>query len=298
MSESHKLPSDLSDVVRRAIAEDVGSGDVTAGLIPPGTTARAILSVREDAVLCGTAWFDEVFAQLSRKVRVIWDKAEGEGILDGDRVCRIEGPAGAILTGERTALNFLQCLSGIATVARRYAAAVEGTPARVLDTRKTLPGLRLAQKYAVRCGGCANHRMGLYDAVLLKENHIVAAGSVSSAVSRARRSHPGLKIEVEVESLEELEQGLEAGADWIMLDNFAIEQIGPAVALAAGRAKLEISGNVDLDGVRSLARTGVDFISVGALTKHVRAIDFSLRFVDRDPDGGRPCPNESAREVY
>jgi nicotinate-nucleotide pyrophosphorylase (carboxylating) len=264
--------------VRRALAEDVGTGDLTAALVPAGARADAIIVTREPAVLSGVPWADEVFRQLDDRVRIDWDAFDGERIAAGQRLCRIAGPARPVLTGERTALNFLQTLSGTATVARRYADAVAGTTCRILDTRKTLPGLRDAQKYAVRCGGCDNHRHGLYDGILIKENHIVAAGSIEAAVRSARAAHPGFAVEVEVESLDEVREALAAGADILLLDDLALDDTRAAVTLARGRARLEASGGIDLTRLREVAETGVDFISVGSLTKHVRAIDLSMRF--------------------
>ncbi len=264
--------------VRQALEEDVGGGDVTAALIGDATRARARVLCREPAVLCGRPWFDQVYTQLDERVSVAWRADDGELLSPDQCVCVVEGPARSLLTGERTALNFIQMLSGTATAARRCAEAVKGTHARILDTRKTIPGLRLAQKYAVRCGGCENHRLGLYDAVLIKDNHIFAAGSVGAAVGAARRLNPDLSVEVEVESLAQLKQAIEAGADIIMLDNFRREALREAVSIAAGRAKLEISGNVPPEEIRALAETGVDYISLGALTKNVQAIDFSMDF--------------------
>lgn len=269
----------IAAMVRRALDEDVGSGDVTAALVPESARARARVVCREAAVLCGRDWFDEVYAQLDRRISVTWQAEDGEPLAPDQSVGILEGPARSVLTGERAALNFIQLLSGTATAARRCADAVEGTRTRILDTRKTLPGLRLAQKYAVRCGGCHNHRLGLYDAILIKDNHIVTAGSVAAAVSAARRLNPGLSLEVEVETLEQLEEAIEAGADIIMLDNFRKEALREAVAVTDARAKLEISGNVSPEQIRALAETGVDYISIGALTKNVRAIDFSMDFV-------------------
>lgn len=272
------LPTDIDDDVRRALAEDVGSGDLTAQLVPD-TTAHAELLCREDAVLCGTAWFDAAFRQLSPDVRSTWLAHDGEQVAADTVICRLQGPARALLTGERCALNFLQTLSGTATIAARYAAAVRGTRAKVLDTRKTIPGLRRAQKYAVACGGGHNHRMGLYDAVLIKENHIAAAGSVTEALARARAAVAAhIPVEIEVESLEQLREALTAGATRILLDNFSLDGLRAAVREAAGRAALEASGGVTLDNIRALAETGVDYISVGSLTKHLRAVDLSLRF--------------------
>lgn len=272
------LPSDLQAIVATAIAEDVGAGDLTAALIPEQTQAEAAVISREPAVLCGAAWFEEVFRQLDPDTGVDWQAADGE-LVERDRLlCTLRGPARSLLTGERTALNFLQILSATATEARRYADAVAGTRAVILDTRKTLPGLRSAQKYAVRCGGGKNHRLGLFDAVLIKENHILAAGSIRQAVNAARRLYPGVTVEAEVENLTELEEALRAGPEVILLDNFDLEDMSKAVILAAGRAKLEVSGNVELHTVRAIAETGVDYISVGALTKNVRAVDLSMRF--------------------
>ncbi len=268
----------IAENVRRALDEDVGSGDVTASLIDDDSRARARIICRETAVFCGRDWLEQVYAQLDGRVRVDWQVDDGALLSPGQCVCELEGPARSLLTGERTALNFVQLLSGTATAAKACADAVRGTRTRVLDTRKTLPGLRLAQKYAVRCGGCDNHRLGLFDAVLIKDNHIVAAGSVGAAVGAARRLNPDLSVEVEVESLAQLNQALEAGADIIMLDNFRREALRQAVAITGGRAKLEISGNVPPEEIRALAETGVDYISLGALTKNVRAIDFSMEF--------------------
>jgi len=266
--------------VVRALAEDVGGGDRTAQLIPAAATADAQVVCREPAVLCGTPWFDEVFRQLDDRVRIDWRRQDGDAAAAGETLCRLTGPARAILSGERTALNFLQALSGTATVTRRYVDAVRGTGAVILDTRKTLPGLRLAQKYAVRCGGGQNHRLGLHDAVLIKENHIAAAGSVAAALRAARGVTPdGMPVEVEVESLGQLQEALDAGADRILLDNYGLDDLRAAVRLAAGRARLEASGGIDLERVRAVAETGVDFISIGSLTKHLRAVDLSLRFV-------------------
>ncbi len=272
-------PTDIAETVRRALAEDVGAGDLTANLIPGTTTTRAQVVAREEAVLCGTAWFDEVFRQLDRKVRVEWNARDGEPVRENQVLCTLEGPARAILTGERTALNFLQSLSGTATVTRRYVEAIRGTKAAVLDTRKTLPGLRTAQKYAVRAGGGQNHRMGLYDAILIKENHIAAAGSVAGAVNATRHGAPaGTTVEVEVEDLAQLNEALAAGTDRILLDNFSLKRLREAVQATAGRARLEASGGITLENIRAIAETGVDCISIGALTKHVRAVDLSLRF--------------------
>ena len=272
------LPDDVANAVRLALDEDVGDGDVTAALVAPDATISASVLCREPAVLCGVAWFDEVFRQLHPDISVQWRFGDGDAVPANDIVCTVTGPAAPVLTGERTALNFLQLLSGTATAAKSYASAVAGSNTRILDTRKTLPGLRRAQKYAVRCGGCDNHRIGLFDAVLIKDNHIANAGSIAKVVAAARRDNPELTIEVEVTNLAELDEALSAGADVVMLDNFDRAAIGDAVARAGGRAKLEVSGNIELQNLADLASTGVDYISVGALTKNVRAIDFSMRF--------------------
>jgi nicotinate-nucleotide pyrophosphorylase (carboxylating) len=263
--------------IERAFAEDLGDGDATAGLLPVDAQAQAALTCREDAVLAGSAWFDACFRRLDPQVQIAWCAHDGERIAPGSVVCQLSGNARSLVSAERSALNFLQLLSGTATTTAQYVAAVAGTAVRVLDTRKTVPGLRLAQKYAVRCGGGHNHRIGLYDAILVKENHIIAAGGIAAAVRAARRLHPELLLEVEVENLDELEQALQAGADRIMLDNFSLPLMHEAVSRTNGRVPLEVSGNVDLQTIAAFARTGVDFISVGALTKHVRAIDLSLR---------------------
>lgn len=263
--------------VRRALAEDVGSGDVTADLLPSGAQARARVLTREAAVLCGTAWFDDCFRQIDPATRIEWHAADGDRVAAGSVLCRIEGAARALVTAERTALNFLQTLSGTATATATYVDAARGTRTTVLDTRKTLPGLRAAQKYAVRVGGGKNHRIGLFDAVLIKENHIAAAGSIAAAIQRARALHPGLLVETEVENFGELREALAAGADRIMLDEFELHELAQAVAEVGGRVPLEVSGSVALERVRAIAETGVDYVSIGALTKHVRAIDLSMR---------------------
>ncbi len=275
-----KLPADVAENVRRALAEDVGTGDLTAGLVPPQAQADARVITREDAVLCGTAWFDEVFRQLDERIRIEWHAHDGDPVRAGQTLCELRGPARALLTGERTALNFLQLLCGTATLAQRYAEAVRGTRAVILDTRKTVPGLRRAQKYAVACGGGRNHRLGLYDAILIKENHIAAAGSVTAALEAARRgAPPGVPVEIEVENLIQLREALAAGADRLLLDNFSVADLKAAVAETHGRAKLEASGGVGLSGIRAIAETGVDYISVGEITKSIRAVDLSMRFV-------------------
>jgi nicotinate-nucleotide pyrophosphorylase (carboxylating) len=237
-----------------------------------------VVIAREPAVLCGTAWFDAVFNQLDMRIAIDWQHPEGADIAANERLCMLRGPAQFMLTGERTALNFLQTLSGTATLARRYATAVAGTKARILDTRKTLPGLRSAQKYAAAVGGCTNHRHGLYDGMLIKENHIAASGSIDAAIAQAKQHAAGLPVEVEVENLDELRAALAAGADIVLLDNFSVETLREAVRINRGQAQLEASGGISLENVREIADTGVDFISVGALTKNVRAIDLSMRF--------------------
>jgi nicotinate-nucleotide pyrophosphorylase (carboxylating) len=272
------LDQQLLNCVRAALEEDVGSGDVTAALIPATQQARARVITREDAILCGMAWFNAVFAELDSAVTVSWQVRDGAPVSPGTTLCTLAGPARALLTGERTALNFLQTLSATATLARRHADAVAGLPVQVLDTRKTIPGLREAQKYAVRTGGCHNHRSGLYDAFLIKENHIRAAGSIGNAVARARELHPELPLVVEVEHRQQIEEALAAGVERLLLDNFSTGQLREAVTQVAGRARLEASGGVDLTNLRAVAETGVDYISSGSLTKHIRAIDLSMEF--------------------
>ncbi|SDS81653.1 carboxylating nicotinate-nucleotide diphosphorylase [Pseudomonas oryzae] len=271
------LGAEITANVRAALAEDIGSGDITAQLIPVERVARARVITREAATICGTAWVDEVFRQLDPRVQVVWNVADGERAMQDQTLFSLEGPARALLSGERSALNFLQLLSGVATRCREYADLVEGTAVKLLDTRKTLPGLRLAQKFAVTCGGCHNHRIGLYDAFLIKENHIAACGGIAQAVAAAHRIAPGRPVEVEVENLDELREALDAGADIIMLDELDHDDMRTAVALTAGRAKLEASGGINRDNLRSYAETGVDYISIGTLTKDVKAIDLSMR---------------------
>jgi nicotinate-nucleotide pyrophosphorylase (carboxylating) len=272
----------VSQTVTTALQEDVGSGDLTAQLIPADRAGRAAVITRENAVLCGTAWFDEVFRQVDPRVRVTWSVRDGERVRVDQKLCTLEGPARSLLTGERAALNFLQMLSATATVTSKYVEAVAGTKCRILDTRKTIPGLRVAQKYAVHCGGGTNHRIGLFDAILVKENHIAAAGSIAGAVSEARRVAPQVLLEVEVENLTQLREALDARVDRILLDNFSLDQMRDAVKItrqhANARTELEASGNMSLENLRAVADTGVDFISVGGLTKHVKAIDLSMRF--------------------
>lgn len=274
------LPPDLGLQVDAALKEDVGPGDVTANLVPADQRVRATVITREDAVICGRAWVDEVFKRLDPAVRVTWRVDEGDRATAGQTLFELEGLARPILTGERVALNFLQTLSATATAARRYVDAIEGTGCTILDTRKTLPGLRTAQKYAATCGGAQNHRMGLFDMVLIKENHIAAAGSIANAVTTARASAPGVKVEVEVESLAEFEQALAAGADIVMLDEFSLADMRKASALNRERGrpvKLEASGGITMATLRDIAETGVDYISIGGITKHVRAVDLSMR---------------------
>ncbi len=273
------LETELDASVTRALAEDIGSGDLTAALIPEQTIVRAKLVSRSEAIVCGAPWFDKTFQQLDNAIGIAWQVSEGETIHPEQTLCLLRGPARALLSGERTALNFLQILSGTATTARHYADAVRGTGVQVLDTRKTLPGLRHAQKYAVRCGGCHNHRMGLYDGILIKENHIRAAGSIAAAL-RAAQPYAGadMLIEIEVTNIEELRAALAAGAKRILLDNFSLETLRRAVAENHGRAQLEASGGVTLDNIRAVAETRVDYISVGDLTKSVKAVDLSLLF--------------------
>jgi nicotinate-nucleotide pyrophosphorylase (carboxylating) len=267
--------------VTAALAEDLGDGDVTAALVPASQQVRAQIIAREPAVLCGTDWADATFQQLDPAIRLDWQARDGDRITADQPVLRLSGPARPILTGERTALNFLQTLSGTATAAARYVEAIAGTGCRILDTRKTLPGLRLAQKYAARCGGAQNHRLGLYDMVLIKENHIIAAGSISSAIARARQTSPKVPVEVEVESLAEFDQACDASADIIMLDELSLDDMREAVnrnRYRGGKAKLEASGSVTLTTVREIALTGVDYVSIGGITKHVQAVDLSMRF--------------------
>jgi nicotinate-nucleotide pyrophosphorylase (carboxylating) len=264
--------------VATALAEDLGAGDLTAALIAPGTRLNTKVISRENAVLAGRPWFDATFEALPGQVTVNWSLEDGEDLRAGQIVCELEGDAASLLSGERTALNFLQTLSATATATKAFVEKIEGTGARILDTRKTLPGLRRAQKYAVLCGGGCNHRIGLFDAILIKENHISAAGGIQAAVSAAKQQSPDVMIEVEVEDLQELREALAAGATRALLDNFSLAQLHEAVA-EGGNIELEASGDIGLDTVRQVAETGVDFISVGAITKHVRAIDFSMRFV-------------------
>ena len=282
---AHLIAKVATDIVARQVAaaltEDLGTGDVTAALVPANQRVRAHILAREPAILCGTDWVDATFSQLDPSIALDWQARDGDRVAKDQVVLRLTGPARPILTGERTALNFLQTLSATATAARRFVDAVAGTGCEILDTRKTLPGLRLAQKYAVRCGGARNHRLGLHDMVLIKENHIIAAGSIGRAIETARRTSPQVPVEVEVETLAELDQALAASADIILLDELTLDDMRTAVArnrAAGGKAKLEASGSITLATVRSIAETGVDFISLGGITKHVQAVDLSMRF--------------------
>ena len=274
-------PQEITRSVATALLEDVGSGDVTAALVPVKQTAVAHVICREQAVICGADWFNETFIQLDDSIQIDWHVKDGDIVEADSHLVTLTGSARSILTGERTALNFLQTLSGTATISKIYSEQVSGTECKVLDTRKTLPGLRNAQKYAVTCGGCHNHRIGLYDQFLIKENHILSAGGIKAAIETARKNHPELKLEVETENMDEFHEALAAGADIIMLDEFSHEDICLAVTLTQqfdGETKLEASGNINLETLRSYAETGVDFVSTGSLTKHLRAVDLSMRF--------------------
>jgi len=269
--------NDIDPIVKLALDEDIGSGDITAGLVGSNEHASATVITREPGVLCGTQFVDAVFASLDPEVKVIWKKADGDMLIANDVLFTLEGNARSILTGERAALNFLQMLSGTASYSASLASIIEGTKAKLLDTRKTIPGFRNAQKYAVTCGGCFNHRIGLFDAFLIKENHIAACGGIQQAVEQARQNALGKPVEVEVENLDELEQALSAGADRIMLDNFTLDNMRKAVSITEGKAELEASGNVTEETLRGIAETGVDFISIGALTKVITPLDLSMR---------------------
>ncbi len=282
MSDSVVAPAieHISAQVRTALAEDLGDGDLTAALIPEASRSKVQIIARESGVVCGTDWVDQVFQRLDPTIKIDWNFRDGQQVAADDLLCRLRGNTRALLSGERTALNFLQTLSGTATQAWRYVRAVEGTGVRLLDTRKTLPGLRLAQKYAVRCGGCHNHRIGLYDAILIKENHIRAAGSITAALKQAQCRSPQVEIEVEGEYVAELREALAADANRVLLDNFSPRMLREAVAENAGRARLEASGGVDLDSIRGIAMTGVDDISIGGITKDLKALDLSMLFED------------------
>ena len=273
------LASAFEDNIKNALLEDVGTGDVTGKLVPENEWVKARVVVREEAVLCGAPWFEGVMKQLDGRIRIDWRYAEGDAMAADSEVCAIEGPARALLTAERGALNFLQLLSAVATATRRYVDVIQGTRAAILDTRKTLPGMRLAQKYAVRVGGGQNQRLALYDGILIKENHIAAAGGITAAMCAAQALNAGVPIQIEVESVDELREALGAGATSILIDNFSLDMMREAVQLSAGRAILEASGGVNLQSVRAIAETGVDRISIGSLTKDVQATDYSLRIV-------------------
>jgi len=270
----------IDALVNQALNEDIGSGDITAELVGEAETLHARVITREPGVLCGRAFAESVFATVDTSLLVSWHCVDGDVLAADDLLFEVSGPARSVLTAERTALNFLQLLSGTASYSRSLAVLVEDLPVRLLDTRKTIPGLRLAQKYAVTCGGCHNHRIGLFDAFLIKENHIAACGGIESAIAAAKATAPGKPIEIEVESLDELTLAISAGADRVMLDNFSLDAMREAVAIAAGRSELEASGNVNEQTLRAIAETGVDFISIGALTKAVTPLDLSMRFVD------------------
>jgi nicotinate-nucleotide pyrophosphorylase (carboxylating) len=278
-------PRDLAVTVARALDEDIGGGDVTAALVPEAKPATATVITREAAIICGRPWFAEVFAQLDNTIDIHWEIEEGDAVVPDQRLCTLRGPARALLTGERTALNFLQTLSGTATAVRRYVDAVAGTGAAIVDTRKTLPGLRTAQKYAVVCGGGVNHRMGLYDGILIKENHIAAAGGIREAIHRARALHAKVPLMTEAENLQEARAALESDVDLMLVDDFSLDELREAVAATrahrarGGRTVIEYSGGTTLDNVRAIAECGVDRIAIGAITKHVRAVDLSMRFV-------------------
>lgn len=277
-------PLEIQAAVKQALDEDLGNlcyteGDITANLIPEDSISQATVITRDDAIFCGRAWADEVFKQLGDKVSIEWMVEDGDKVTPNQLLCTLSGPTRILLTGERSALNFIQMLSGTATVTNKYVDLIKHTNTKLLDTRKTIPGQRNAQKYAVSCGGGNNHRIGLFDAYLIKENHIMGCGGIENAINQARELHPIKTVEVEVESIQELEQALSAGADIIMVDNFTVKMMEQAVAIADGRAKLEVSGNVNNNTIATFAETGVDYVSVGALTKHVQAIDLSMRLI-------------------
>jgi nicotinate-nucleotide pyrophosphorylase (carboxylating) len=276
----HLLEEAVTADVTRALREDIGTGDLTAGLVPAERTAHARLMTRQSGVLCGTEWFNRTFEEVDPEVEIFWHHKDGDDIVANSSLCELEGPARALLTAERTAINFVQLLSGVATKARVFVRAVEGTKAKIYDTRKTLPGLRIAQKYAARVGGAHNHRIGLHDAILIKENHLAAAGGVKAALAAAQRAAPpGTVVQVEVETLDQLREAIAAGARLVLLDNFDLAKMREAVKIAGDNAELEASGGVSLKTVRSIAETGVQRISVGALTKDVEALDLSMRFI-------------------
>ena len=275
-----QLMTAVKDNVAAALAEDIGSGDITAGLINENTLAKARVITREAGIFCGRLWVDEIFRQLDPSIRIQWEVDDGDQLEANQLLFSLEGKARSILTGERAALNFVQTLSGTASQSRKFADAVSGLNVKILDTRKTLPGLRLAQKYAVICGGGQNHRIGLYDAFLIKENHIAACGSITAAIETAHKIAPGKPVEVEVENFEQLAEAIASKADIIMLDNFSLDEMKRAVSFTAGRVPLEASGNMNFDRLIEVAETGVDFISIGALTKHCQALDLSLRIIE------------------
>lgn len=274
-----RISEDIEDAVQGALAEDIGSGDVSAQLIPEERIVQAQVICREEAVLCGTAWFNQVFKQLDNRIHIVWHAYDSQWLAPLQQICILKGQARSLLTGERTALNFLQLLSGTATQVKRYTELVKHTKAKILDTRKTIPNLRSAQKYAVRCGSGYNHRMGLYDAFLIKENHIFAVGSITQAVNFARKLAPHLLLEVEVETMEQIEESLDAGVKRLLLDNFSVDMLREAVEFVDGEAELEASGNVNVHTVKDIAETGVDYISIGELTKNILAVDFSMRIL-------------------
>ncbi len=274
------LLNTVDEVVQQALAEDIQGGDLTASLLPDDSRSKTRVITREKAIICGIPWFNSVFKQLDENIKVSWLVKDGEMAEANQELCNLEGLTKPILTGERTALNFLQTLSATATAAHNYVEVLKGTKTKLLDTRKTIPGLRDAQKYAVKTGGGKNHRIGLYDGILLKENHIDAAGSITAAVVEAKKRYPEIPVEVEVENMDQLNEAIEAGTDIIMLDNFTNDKMCEAVEFTNGRSKLEASGGYDKESLRAAAETGVDYISVGALTKHVKAVDLSMRFVD------------------
>jgi len=276
----HIPKSYIDQQVTYALEEDIGDGDLTALLIDEDKLTMAEVVCREPAILCGQKWFNQVFKELSPEIEIRWQKYDGDEIEANQVICDLSGSAREILSGERTALNFLQTLSGTATSAHQFVKAVEGTGCVILDTRKTLPGFRLSQKYAVNCGGGSNHRLGLYDMILIKENHIITSGSIQKAVERVKQQVPGFDIEVEVENLDELKQAIDCNVGRILLDNMNVDSLRQAVEINTGEAKLEASGNITLDNVKEIAETGVDYVSIGGMTKHIKAIDFSIRFSD------------------
>ena len=273
--------SDIQQQVAQALKEDIGSGDVTANLLAADQTSSAIVITRESGVLCGTQWFDQCFLQVEETITIHWQAKDGDLIIPNQTLCTIEGPTRALLTAERAALNFLQTLSATATTTKHYVDALTNTGVKILDTRKTIPGLRLAQKYAVSCGGGMNHRIGLYDMILIKENHVASCGSITAVIKKAQQNNQQCEVEIEVESLKELEEALNAGAQRILLDNFAREDLVKAVAINQRRAKLEVSGNITLENINEVAQTGIDYISSGAITKNIQALDLSMQIISQ-----------------